>query len=65
MDIERRLFNRFTAEDQGMLESPHNTPAKQVRFGRNIEILLDSFARFPFRLLLLKIDDLSFYLMNC
>ena len=48
MDPEQNLFNRFTAEDQGMMESPHNTPAKKVRVCGigSIKIFRDSFGNF-------------------
>ena len=31
MDTQRESFSRLSAQDQGMMESPHNTPAKPVR----------------------------------
>jgi hypothetical protein len=57
MEVERHLFNRFTAEDQGMMESPHNTPAKKVRKVEAIQILRDLFGKrlYLFALLRLKV----------
>ncbi len=28
MDVQSQTFRRFSAEDQGMMDSPHNTPGK-------------------------------------